>query len=56
MVVIDNRVRLLQEKGLHTQYHNVLTKEDLLKLFQSRSLSKDSPRGFQNRLIFMLVS
>lgn len=52
MAVIDNKVRILQERGLHSQHHNVLTREDLLKLFNSPSLSRDSPSGFQNRLVF----
>lgn len=52
--VVDNKARNLQEAGLHTESHNVLSKEEVLTLFKSKSLSPDSPKGFQNRLIFAI--
>lgn len=52
--VIDNRCRRLQSSGMHSQQHNVFSRDDLIELYKSKSLSKDTPTGFQTRLIFSL--
>lgn len=54
MSIIDSQARVLQEMGLHTQNHNVISREDSLKLFQSPFLWRDSPCGYQNFQIFTI--
>lgn len=50
--VLDSKARRLQEKCNHTQHHNVLFKDELLLLFNSQSLSPESPKGFQDWVVF----
>ena len=50
--VIDNKFSLQQASGLFTERHNVLSKEDLLLLYGSPLLSRDTPKSFQARLVF----
>lgn len=52
MAVIDNGIRSMQEKGMHTETQNVLRKDDVVQLFKSESLSKNILVGFQARIVF----
>lgn len=40
MAIIDKNIRGLKSKGFQTDSHNVLSKDDLMKLFRSDFLSK----------------
>lgn len=42
----------LQERGMHTEHHNVLYREVLHSLYYSPYLSQKNLRGFQNRINF----
>ena len=50
--VIDNNFRLQQASGVFTESHNVLSKDDLLLLYGSPLLSRDTLKSFQARLVF----
>jgi len=52
--VLDNKAREQQREGNHVVSHNVLSRQDLLQLYRSESLSKETPKGFQTRLIFTI--
>lgn len=52
IAVLDNKARQLQSTGRHTKSHNVLSREDLMQLYNSTALLKNTPKGFQTRMIF----
>lgn len=52
--VLDNKARSLQEQGMHTTHHNVLSRTELVTLYKSASLSLQTPKGFQNCVIFTI--
>lgn len=51
MAVLDNKARRLQIQEMHTVSHNVLSQADLKQLYNSKSLSKDSPGSYLTRLV-----
>ena len=52
LTVADNKVREQQSSGNHVVSHHVLSRYDLVKLYKSASLSRDSPKELQARVIF----
>lgn len=54
MAVLDSRTRKLQADCLHTVSHNVLSREDLRKLYASLSMSKSTPQSYLSRLMFTI--
>lgn len=52
MTVINNRFSEQQSRNKHVVSHNVLTGEDVKKLFESAQLSRATPASFQCRLLF----
>lgn len=52
MSVIDNKIRQMQSLGVVKRSHNILTTEDIQKLYDSKLLSIESPKGFITRLLF----
>ena len=52
--VLDNKVRELQRNGDMVLSHNVLSKEEVVKLYKSPSLSRDTSAGFQARMVFTI--
>lgn len=54
MEMIDNKIRSLQSKRMHTESHNTVSQDDLFRLFRSQSLSKKTAPGFQARIIFIV--
>ena len=52
LAVADKKVREQHRSGNHVVSHNVLSRYDLGKLYKSASLSRDSPKGLQARVIF----
>ena len=52
LAVIDNRFSLQQADGIFTESHNVLSHEDLEKLYKSPDLARDKPKSFLARLVF----
>lgn len=53
--VLENRFNDQQSRGMVTKSHNVLSYEDLVKLYDSDELSKRTPSSFQCRLIFHIA-
>lgn len=51
MEVADKKIRSLQREGMNTKSHNFLLNEDIDTIFQSPSLSKNTPKGYQTRLV-----
>ena len=52
MAVLDNKFSLQLSKGIVAESHNVHSKEDVLKLYESSLLDRSTPLGFQARLVF----
>lgn len=52
--VLDNKAREQQRLGGFTESHNVLSREEVVALFKSPSLCKQTPVGFQTRLVFSI--
>lgn len=52
--VIENRARYFQREVIRPIPHEVFSKDDIFKLYSSTSLSKETPSGFQARLIFTI--
>ena len=50
--VLDNLFADQQARGLTPQSHNVLSAEDVEKLFKSEHLSDITPKSLQTRIIF----
>lgn len=46
LAVIDNKIRSLQAAGMHMFREKLLSKDDLIKLFESKSISKTAQAGF----------
>lgn len=55
MAVLDNKFSLQQSTGVVAESHNVLSKEDVIKLYESPLLDRDTPLGFQARLVFSVA-
>lgn len=55
MAVLDNRFREQQSRGLLVKNHNVLTRDQLERLYLSPSLSRQTPIGFQSRMVFNIA-
>ena len=55
MAVLDNRFSAQQSDGMRTNSHNTLSTEDLHLLYGSQHLSRDTPQGFQARLVFSMA-
>ena len=51
-VVMDNLFAKQQAGGAVVKSHNILARSDVTKLYQSPSLSRDTPKSFQARLVF----
>ena len=52
MAVWDNKFNPQQSKGIVPERHNVLSKEEVLKLYESSLLDRSTPLRFQARLVF----
>lgn len=52
MSVLDNKARQLQATGPHNVSHNALLKQGLETLDRSDSLNKETPSGYEARLVF----
>ena len=50
--VLDNKARQGQQQGLHVISHNVLSRGELIHLYRSESLSKNTLKGFLTRFVF----
>ena len=50
--MIDKRFSLRQADGIFTESHNVLSQEDLKKLYKSSELARDKAKSFPARLVF----
>ena len=50
--VLDNKARQGQQQGRHVISHNVLSRDELIHLYRSESLSKNTPKRFLTRLVF----
>lgn len=53
--IIDNLFADQQSRGMTPESYNVLSSEDVEKLYSSPELSKESPRSFQTRMIYNLA-
>lgn len=52
--IIDNKARKQKLVGHHVVSHNILSREHLRRLYEKKSLSKDSPRWFQTSMVFTI--
>lgn len=52
--VLDNKIRELQRSGDHVVSHTVLSRDEVIYLFQSESLSTETAIGLQARLVFAI--
>lgn len=52
--VLDKRVKELQADGLHPVRNNIISREDLRKLYVSPSLRKTTPQSYISRLVFTI--
>lgn len=53
--VLDNRSPELQAEGHHTNSHNVLSREDVRKLYSSHSMNQKTAKGYLARLFFTIL-
>ena len=50
--VLDNKARQGQQQGRNVISHNVLSRDELIHLYRSESLSKNTQKKFLTRLVF----
>lgn len=55
MAVLDNRFSAQKSQVMRTNSHNNLTTEDLRLIYGTLHLSRDTPQGFQARLVFSMA-